>query len=71
MIELVKKKNILFIGDLIINKKYRNIGIGNLLIQTATTYAMNKDCGTLELTSMIQNVNAHTFYENNGFEKTI
>ena len=66
---LAKKKNILFIDDLIINKKYRNIGIGKLLIQNANTYAISKDCGALELTSMIQNVNAHRFYENNGFEK--
>lgn len=66
---LAKKKNILFIDDLIVNQKYRNIGIGKLLIQNANTYAISKDCGALELTSMIQNVNAHRFYENNGFEK--
>lgn len=66
---LAKKKNILFIDDLIVNEKCRNTGIGKLLIQTATTYAISKDCGALELTSMIQNINAHRFYENNGFEK--
>ena len=32
---LAKKKNIFFIDDLIVNKKYRNIGIGKLLIQNA------------------------------------
>ena len=66
---LAKKKNILFIDDLIVNEKCRNIGIGKLLIQTATAYAISKDYGALELTSMIQNINAHRFYENNGFEK--
>ena len=66
---LAKKKNILFIDDLIVNEKCRNIGIGKLLTQTATAYAISKDCGALELTSMIQNINAHRFYENNGFEK--
>ena len=66
---LAKKKNILFIDDLIVNENCRNIGIGKLLIQTATAYAISKDCGALELTSMIQNINAHRFYENNGFEK--
>lgn len=66
---LAKKKNILFIDDLIVNEKCRNIGVGKLLIQTATAYAISKDCGALELTSMIQNINAHRFYENNGFEK--
>lgn len=66
---LAKKKNILFLDDLIVNQKFRNTGIGKLLIQTANTYAISKDCGALELTSMIQNVNAHRFYENNVFEK--
>lgn len=66
---LAKKDNILFIDDLIVNQKFRNTGIGKLLIQTATTYAISRDCGALELTSMLQNVNAHRFYENNGFEK--
>ena len=66
---LAKKKNILFIDDLIVNENCRNTGIGKLLIQTATTYAISRDCGALELTSMIQNINAHRFYENNGFEK--
>lgn len=66
---LAKKKNILFIDDLIVNENCRNTGIGKLLIQTATTYAISKDCGALELTSMIQNINPHRFYENNGFEK--
>ena len=66
---LAKKKNILFIDDLIVNGKYRNTGIGKLLIQDATTYAINNDCGALELTSMIENVDTHKFYENNGFEK--
>ena len=66
---LVKKKNILFIDDLIVNEKYRNKGIGKLLIQVAINYATSKDCETVELTSYILNVNAHRFYENNGFEK--
>lgn len=66
---LAKKKNILFIDDLIVNREHRNTGIGKLLIQDATNYAISKDCGALELTSMIENVNAHKFYENNDFEK--
>lgn len=66
---LAKKKNILFIDDLIVNKKYRNTGIGKLLIQNAMDYAVSIDCESLELTSLISNTNAHRFYENNGFEK--
>ena len=66
---LAKKNDILFIDDLIVNQKCRNTGIGKKIIQTATDYAISKNCGALELTSMIENVNAHRFYENNGFEK--
>lgn len=66
---LAKKKNILFIDDLIVNEKYRNTGIGKLLIQNAMDYAVSIDCESLELTSLISNTNAHRFYENNGFEK--
>lgn len=68
---LVKKRNILFIDDLIVNEKYRSKGIGKLLIQVAINYATSKDCETVELTSYILNVNAHRFYENNGFEKKL
>lgn len=66
---LAKKKNILFIDDLIVNEKNRNAGVGKLLIQNAVDYAVSKDCESLELTSVISNTNAHRFYENNGFEK--
>lgn len=66
---LAKKKNILFIDDLIVNEKYRNTGIGKLLIQNAMDYAVSIDCESLELTSLISNTNAHRFYENNSFEK--
>lgn len=66
---LAKRKNILFIDDLIICKNFRNSGIGKLLIKNATDYALSIDCESLELTSLISNVNAHRFYENNGFEK--
>lgn len=66
---LARKKNILFIDDLIVNKAYRNKHIGKLLIENATEYAISRDCESLELTSLIENVNAHRFYENNGFKK--
>ena len=66
---LAKRKNILFIDDLIVCKNFRNSGLGKLLIKNATDYALSIDCESLELTSLISNVNAHRFYENNGFEK--
>lgn len=66
---LAKRKNILFIDDLIVHREHRNTGIGKLLIQNVMDYGLSSDCESLELTSLISNTNAHRFYENNGFEK--
>lgn len=66
---LVKSKDILFIDDLIVSKEYRRQGVGNLLLQSASNFAKEKNCGTIELKSYITNKNAHQFYENFGFKK--
>ena len=66
---LVKRKNTLFIDDLIVNEKYRNQKIGKMLIQNATNYAIQHDCEVVELTTYIPNEKACRFYERNGFEK--
>lgn len=66
---LVKSKDILFIDDLIVDKDHRNKGIGKLLLKTAIDYAQKMNCQTVELTSYIDNINAHRFYENNGLIK--
>ena len=52
-----------------INKDYRNKGVGKALLQNAVDYAKNNDCEVIELTSYIDNENAHRFYENNNFIK--
>lgn len=67
--KLARKKNRLFIDDLIVNKKYRCLGIGKKLIENATDYAIQRNCEAIELTSMIRNERAHKFYEDIGFEK--
>lgn len=66
---LVKSKDILFIDDLIVDKKHRNNGIGKLLLKNAIEYAKEQKCQTLELTSYIDNESAHKLYEQIGFEK--
>ena len=66
---LAKSKDILFVDDLIVNKDYRRNGIGKLLLQNATNYAIDKNCETIELVSYITNENSHRFYESNGFKK--
>jgi Acetyltransferases len=66
---LVKSKYTLFADDLIVDKKYRQRGIGKLLLENATVHAKKINCETFELTSYITNENSHKLYESNGFKK--
>lgn len=60
---------LLFIDDLIVNKNYRNKGIGNLLLQNVINYAKEQNCETVELKSNINNEKSHKLYEKLGFKK--
>ena len=68
-VKLHRAKKQSFIEDLIVDETYRNKGVGKALLQNAVNYAKNTDCEVVELTSYINNENAHRFYENNGFIK--
>lgn len=58
------------IQELIVNYQYRNLKIGNALINTAKTIAQENNCDTLELSSRFKRIDAHRFYEREGFQKT-
>ena len=58
-----------FIEDLIVDKDYRGKGIGKALIEEAIRFSKQNDCEVVELTSFLDNVDAHRFYEKNGFIK--
>lgn len=68
-VKLHRAKKQSFIEDLIVDKDYRNKGIGKALLHNAVEYAKNNNCEVVELTSYIKNENAHRFYENNNFIK--
>lgn len=68
-VKMHRAKKCSFIDDLIVNENYRNIGIGKSLLEDAVSYAKKKDCEVIELTSVLLNEKAHSFYENNGFKK--
>jgi len=68
-VKLHRERNQSFIDDLIVDKNYRNKGIGKSLLQNAVEYAKLNNCEVIELTSYIKNENAHRFYENNNFIK--
>jgi GNAT superfamily N-acetyltransferase len=51
----------------IIDKSYRNKGIGKLLFDWIDQYAKNKNCTAVELNSYVANAPSHKFYYNEGF----
>lgn len=57
------------IEELIVKSKYRNNGVGKLLLNSAINYAKEKNCDVIELTSGFSRKTAHEFYEKNGFNK--
>lgn len=68
-IQLHRERKQCFVEDLIVDEDYRNKGIGKALLQKAVEYAKENDCEVIELTSYIENENAHRFYEKNQFIK--
>ena len=57
------------IEELIVDKSYRNQGIGKMLLNKAVNIAKEKGCYRVELHSNLKRIDAHKFYESNGFEK--
>lgn len=58
------------IEELIINNKYRSMGIGKILVEHAVALAKKQQCEIIELTSNLKRLRAHQFYQNNGFIKS-
>jgi GNAT superfamily N-acetyltransferase len=58
----------LYIPELIVTEKYRNQGIGTMLIEACVYLANQKNCKKLRLESGNKRRESHKFYENMGFE---
>jgi len=58
----------LYIPELIVTEKYRNQGIGTMLIEACVCLAKQKNCKKLRLESGNKRRESHKFYENLGFE---
>jgi|TARA_R110000822_G_scaffold300413_1_gene423782 GNAT superfamily N-acetyltransferase len=52
---------------IIIDKAYRNKGLGDQLFSFIYEYATNKKCNWVELNTYVQNFPSHKFYYNQGF----
>jgi len=57
------------ISALAVRKELQNRGIGSRLLQWAEEYAAKNDYQILKLTSRLHRVEAHAFYDRNGYEK--
>jgi len=68
-VKLRREKNQCYVEDLIVDKEYRNQGIGKKLLQHVINYARTNNCEIIKLSSFITNDKAHKFYESNNFVK--
>ncbi|MEI6462243.1 MAG: GNAT family N-acetyltransferase [bacterium] len=61
--------NIASIEELVVDKDFRGKGLGKKLLEYITQIAKEKNCYSIELHSNMKRLDAHRFYENNGFDK--
>ncbi len=58
------------IQEMFVNEAYRSQGVGKLLLEALLELLNKEDYKLLEVASSFKRVNAHRFYEANGFVKT-
>lgn len=58
------------ITALVVSSQHRRCGVGRALLTAAEHYVIQKGCALLELTSNTKWVQAHAFYESQGFQRT-
>ena len=66
---LNQTKNEMYIPELIVSKKFRNLGIGKKIMQFCGEFAKREDCYRIRLESGNQRKKSHEFYINIGFEQ--
>jgi GNAT superfamily N-acetyltransferase len=64
------KGRIGLIDELVVDREFRNKGIGKKLLAEITAMAKKSSCKDLVLTSAFYRKGAHRFYLKNGFRKT-
>lgn len=66
-VQLAFEGDIMNIGYLVVNEKYRNLKIGKELEEYATKIAKEKKCSMIEVYSQAKRTDAHRFYERQGY----
>ena len=62
-------KRHLYVFDLVSDDKYKSKGYGAMMLDFLSDYARTSMCENIVLSSSFARVDAHKFYEKNGFEK--
>ena len=58
------------ISMMVVDERYRSQGIGARMIAAAEELLVSKGCQLVEVTSNLRRVDAHRFWERNGYERT-
>jgi len=66
---LHKEKNLCRITALVVNEKYRGLGVGRKLVSFCEEYAKKSGCDRVEVTSRGHRMDAHRFYKMLGYEE--
>jgi ribosomal protein S18 acetylase RimI-like enzyme len=67
--EYVEADAFVVIGGLVVDREYRNQGIGRRLLAKAEEWAAQHGCSVVRLSSSVQRTDAHAFYERAGYTK--
>jgi len=58
------------IKAMVVSSAHRGAGVGGALVEAAAKYARQQGCSGLEVTSAERRIEAHRFYEGQGFSRT-
>jgi GNAT superfamily N-acetyltransferase len=59
----------LYVDDLVVDESIRSQGHGHALIEFAREKAKAEGCNAIRLSSNLQRIRAHAFYEREGFDR--
>jgi GNAT superfamily N-acetyltransferase len=65
--EYVDAEAFVLIGALVVDRKHRRLGIGRALMNRPETWARERGCSMVRLTSSATRTAAHRFYEDIGY----
>jgi GNAT superfamily N-acetyltransferase len=65
--EYIEAEAFVVIGGLVVDRDHRKQGIGRRLLADAEEWAAQRGCSVVRLSSTVQRIEAHQFYERAGY----